>query len=118
VRITSELWVSAYLRRMSATGTFGAVVRHGDDRAGAILIKVSLPDRTARLYGPAPAGLAAGTTRDGDDDRRFEAKLGGRTLPDAEVEAAIAREIGYDGDLWVVEIECADGDPRLDDRLA
>src|SRR5690606_4754640 len=40
MRLKAEIWIKAYLRRCNAEGAFAVVVRHGDDDAGAIFIKV------------------------------------------------------------------------------
>ena len=40
MRLKSEIWVKAYLRRCAVAGASGVVARHGDDDAGAIFIKV------------------------------------------------------------------------------
>ncbi|MFM2421685.1 MAG: hypothetical protein RL291_215 [Pseudomonadota bacterium] len=95
-----------------AVGAFAAVVRHGDDDAGAIFIKISRLDGQATLYGPAAAGL------EGDGDRKFSRRHKADTLPDAEIEAALERERSFDPDLWVVEVEDTKGQHGLDGWLA
>ena len=35
MRVTSDLWVAALLRRIFSEGGFGAVLRRGGDSAGA-----------------------------------------------------------------------------------
>jgi len=111
MRVKSEIWVKAYLRRAMATGVFGAVLRHGDDEAGTIFIKVNRLNGTARLFGPAPSALA------GDDgERRFSEVLPAKPS-EADVDAHLQREQEFDGDLWVIEIERPDGDAMLDGWL-
>lgn len=58
MRLKSEIWVKAYIRRCAGEGVPAVVVRRGDEDAGVIFLKVSRLDGTAALYGPAPAGLA------------------------------------------------------------
>ncbi len=111
MRITSELWVKAFLRRVIGAGHFATVVRHGDDTAGAIFIKVLARDRTARLFGPVFAGYES------DGGRGFTALFEGAAVPDADVDRALDREAQFDGDLWIVELERPDGDPMLGDEL-
>ena len=112
MRLKSAIWVSAYLRRCSVEGAFAAVRRHGADEAGAVFIKVDRLDGTAALYGPAPQSAF-------DDDqpaeRMFTAVLGGDTpVPEADVEARLVREIKFDPDLWIVEVEDRAGRYFLD----
>ena len=54
MRLKSELWVKAYIRQRQVAGAFAAVIAHGHDSAGAVLIKISRLDGTAQVYGPAP----------------------------------------------------------------
>ena len=54
MRLKSNIWVSAYLRRCQTEGVFGAVRHRGAEEAGAVFVKVSLLDGNAMLYVPAP----------------------------------------------------------------
>lgn len=112
MRITSELWVKAYLRRVASQGDFATVVRHGDDRAGAIFVKVVRRDGTATLFGPVYAGFS-----DERGGRSFMAYFAGGAVNEAEADALLQREAEFDADLWIVEIERPDGDPLLGDEL-
>jgi len=112
MRLKSAIWVSAYLRRCSVEGAFAAVRRHGADEAGAVFIKVDRLDGTAALYGPASQSAF-------DDDqpaeRMFTAVLGAdMPVPEADVEARLVREIKFDPDLWIVEVEDRAGRYFLD----
>ena len=112
MRLKTEVWVKAYLRAAAVRGCPGAVVRHGDDEAGAIFIKVTRRDGTATLYGPAPAGLDAG-----DRERQWVPFLKGLAASEQSVDAAVAQEVRFDSDIWVIEVESADGTHFLDGWL-
>jgi hypothetical protein len=115
MRLKSSIWVSAYLRRCNVEGVFAAVRRHGAEEAGAIFIKVSRLDGTAVLYGPA-SQTAFDEAR--PVDRFFTAVLGGvQPAPDADIETRLAREIRYDPDLWIIEIEDRAGRNFLDGQI-
>ena len=115
MRLKSGIWVSAYLRRCAVEGAFAAVRRRGAEEAGAIFIKVSRLDGTATLYGPAPQS-AFDEARPAD--RVFTAMLGGdKPAPDADVEARLAREIGFDPDVWILETEDRAGRNFLDGNV-
>ena len=103
MRLKSGIWVSAYLRRCNAEGAFAVVRRRGAEEAGAVFIKVSRLDGTAALYGPAPQSAFDEAQ---PADRLFVAALGGeQAVPDADVEARLTREIRFDSDVWIVEVE-------------
>jgi hypothetical protein len=113
MRLKSELWVKAYLRRCRIAGADALLVRRGDTDAGAIYIKVSRLDGTALLYGPAPAGLDE--TR---DDRRWQPFLNGEPTAETAVDAYLERQVSFDSDIWIVAVEDRMGRHFLDDWLA
>jgi len=112
MRLKSALWVAAYLRRCSVNGAFGVVRRRGAEEAGAVFIRISRIDGTSDLYGPAPQS-AFDDAR--PSDRAFTRCLATQPAPDAEVEAYLAREIKFDPDVWIVEIEDRAGRSFLDE---
>jgi hypothetical protein len=103
MRLKSGIWVAAYVRRCHVEGAFAAIVKRGAEEAGAIYIKLNRLDGTGTLYGPAPqtAFDAAQPT-----DRVFTIVLGRQgPAPEAEIDARLKREIGFDPDIWIVEVE-------------
>lgn len=103
-RLTAEFWVHAYLARLRLAGIPAFVTAHGDDTAGAVLVKLNTLD-----------GQAKGFTRQIDP-------LSGRRLwqvlaegDEAGVDATIARQRGFDPDLWVIEVEDRAGRHLLDE---
>lgn len=113
MRLKSEIWVKAYCRTCASQGAPAMVVRHGDDDAGAIFIKVARLDGTAALYGPAPAGLEPDS-----GDRSWVPHVDSPRTSDGDVEAYLARQIEYDPDIWIVEVEDREGRSFLGDWLA
>ncbi|MDR6871401.1 hypothetical protein J2Y55_002413 [Bosea sp. BE125] len=105
-RLTSDFWVSAYLRQAAHDGLVAVLRRRGASEAGAIFVKLDRLDGTSALYGPAPQSLA-----DDEGNRRFQLIL---DADPATIEERVARERRFDSDLWLVEIENRQGDPRLD----
>jgi hypothetical protein len=112
MRVTSEVWVRSYLRRCAAVGITGAVARHGDDRAGAIFVKVSRLDGSAQLFVPAPSGFASSGA-----GWKFIAHAGNEVGSEAEIDAYLGRQMQFDTDLWVVEIEDRQGRHLLDGEI-
>jgi hypothetical protein len=103
MRLKSGIWVAAYLRRCHTEGAFAAVRRRGAEEAGAVFIIVNRLDGTATLYGPAPQSAFDAAQ---PAERIFTAVLGASTpVPEADVEARLAREMRFDPDIWIVEVE-------------
>lgn len=112
MRLKSGIWVAAYLRRCNVEGAFAAVRRRGADEAGAVYIKVNRLDGTGILYGPAPQAVFDEAQ---PAERLFTPILGRQgPVPEADVEARLTREIGFDPDIWIVEVEDRDGRHFLD----
>jgi len=74
------------------------VTAHGDNDAGAVLIKLNTLDGRAVAY---QRGFDLGTGA-----RRWVELAKG---DEAEVDDAIARQRGFDPDLWVIEVEDRQG---------
>lgn len=97
-RLRADIWVAAYLARLRAEAIPAFVVARGDATAGAVLVKVATLDGQGRAF-----------------QRSFDLMTGERTWvplaegPDAEVDAAIARQRRVDPDLWVIEVEDRQG---------
>lgn len=102
MRLKSAIWVAAYVRRCHLEGAFAVVRRRGAEEAGAIFVKISKLDGTAALYAPAPQSDFE-EARPGD--RRFVAVLPGIFAPESDIEARLAREMKFDPDVWIVEVE-------------
>jgi hypothetical protein len=101
MRLKSSIWVAAYLRRCQGEGVFGAVRKRGADEAGAVFVKLALMDGNAMLFTPAPMSFYEEAR---PEDRVFAASP---PTPVAEqvVEERLAREVKFDPDAWIVEIE-------------
>jgi hypothetical protein len=111
MRLKSALWVAAYLRRCQVEGAFAVVRRRGAEEAGAIFVRVSRLDGTSDLFGPAPQSTFVSSP---GADRIFAPSLAKLPAPDDAVEAYLAREMKFDPDLWIVELEEPAGRNFLD----
>jgi hypothetical protein len=114
VRVRSEIWVGAYVRRCNSGGTFAAVVRHGDDDAGAVYVKINRLDGSAAVYGPAPMSLDAPASI----DRQFDAHIEARPGNEAECDRFLTRQHEFDPDIWVIEVEDRQGRHFLEEWMA
>lgn len=109
MRVTSALWVGAFIRRCFAAGAMASVLRHGADEAGAILVVVDRLDGSVDLYGPAPQSAFTETR---PSDRLFLPLI--EKSPLEPVQKRIDSELHFDPDLWVVEVEDKQGRAFLD----
>ncbi len=100
MRLTSRIFVSALLRRVHSTGGFAAVLRRGDEEAGAIYISCRSRSGELLLFAPAPQALYDEAK---PDDRRFTMTY--RGSDHNEITDRIERESRFDADIWAVEIE-------------
>ena len=110
MRLRTELWGKAYLRRCAVAGVAALVVRHGDDDAGAIFIRINRLNGQSHVFGPAPAGL--------DDAALDRQWIKVRDGTDEAADAYLHREADFDRDLWVVEVEDRAGRHFLEGWLA
>src|SRR5438309_9470851 len=102
MRLKSAIWVAAYIRRCNGEGAFAAVRRRGAEEAGAIFIKLNRLDGTAELFGPAPQSVFDEAH---PSDRAFTPCLGNEPSPEAKIEERLMREIRFDPDARIVEVE-------------
>lgn len=112
MKVRSELWVSAYLRERRAMGVMASLVRRGDPDGGTIYVKVADMKGGALLFGPAPP-----TMSDVVDASQLFAVILGEGKSETDVDAYCQREVSFDPDLWLIEVEHADLDHGLDNWL-
>ena len=99
MKLSTDIWVYALLRRVQLTGASATIVRKGDATGGAVLVRTYDPrSREARLYALAQSG---------DGDSVWMQPLAGSAEPD--LDAYALRAAKRDPDLWIVEIESPDG---------
>jgi hypothetical protein len=103
-RLTSGLWVAAYLTRLRLADIPVYVTAKGDATAGAVVVKVALLNGTARAY-----------------ERRSDLMTGARAWmllaegPEREVDEMLIRQRARDPDLWLIELEDRQGCTLLDE---
>lgn len=112
MRLTSDIWVKALVRRVFGDGGFAVVERTGAAEAGVIFIRVLHRDGSQTLLAPAPQSLFDSAK---PQDRVFEARIA--SADGGDVDRLLAREADFDPDFWVVEIETDTPQDYLDIRL-
>lgn len=108
MRLRSDIWVAAYLRRVAVEGTFAVLRRRGAPEAGAIFILIDRRDGRVALFAPA----LADETMEGE--RRWFRAHASEWIDAPRAEERLTRELKFDPDLWIVEVEDKDGRHWLD----
>lgn len=105
MRLRSDIFVAALIRQAETQGAVAMLRRRGAAEAGAIFVKIDRLDGRAALLGPAPQSeeLPRGV------DRLFARLHKDEWIAPFEAEERIRREIAFDSDLWLVEIEDRNG---------
>jgi len=111
MRLKSALWVAAYLRRCQVEGVYGVVRRRGAEEAGAVFVRISRLDGTSDLFGPAPQSAFDAVPA---GERMFSPSIAEQPAPDAAIETYLAREIKFDPDIWIIEVDDRAGRNFLD----
>lgn len=95
-RLVTQLWVQAQVRLCDLYVIQMVVARRGDPDAGAVLV---------RLVRGAGRNLVLSRHTQIDGTSGWTAAAGGEALDDAAAEDFIAREVGRDPDLWVLDVD-------------
>jgi hypothetical protein len=105
-RLKSALYVQALIRRCEVAGAAAYLVRRGAEEAGAVFVKLSRLNGACVVLSPA---------------RRGEERVWTKPLGDAADEARaaeyFARQIRFDPDIWIVEIEDREGRAFVDEPI-
>lgn len=103
-RLTTDVWVSAYLTRLRLADIPAFVTAKGDPTAGTVMVKLNTLDGQARAF-----------------QRSFDLMSGARAWvvladgDEAEVDASLAKQRSFDPDLWIIEVEDRQGRHLLDE---
>ncbi len=103
-RLTSDLWVSAYLKRLQLVNIPAFVISKGDATAGAVIIKLNTLDGNARAFH---------RSYDLDGNRVWAILSEG---DERDVDESLAKQRSFDPDIWMIEVEDRDGRHLLDEE--
>ena len=99
-RIPTHLWVTAHLRSCSAQGIPAVVIHSGERMGGSVMLKIYAPPGRCRLLS---------LTRTLDGKLAWYSAHKEDHIDEVEAGERIAKAIGRDPDLWVIEIEPGNG---------
>lgn len=103
--LRADIWVAAYLRRANIEGAFATLRRRGASEAGAIFVMVDRLDGRLALYEPAPSE---------DGERRFIRAHAAEYIEAPEATERLQRQLRFDPDIWIVDVDSRDGAHWLD----
>jgi len=105
-RVKAKLWVQMALRMGDVDGRPGAVLRSGDADAGGILVVLRGREGLSVLS----------QVRVGGGDVSWMRATGPAAVAQDVADAYVARQVGRDPDLWVLEFEAPDLLPPFEAR--
>lgn len=111
MRLKSKIYVQALIRRAEVQGAAAFVVRSGAVEAGAVFIKINRLDGNCDVLGPSQR-LGA----EGEIERIWTRPLGDG-VSEEKAEEYFSRQLKFDPDIWVVEIEDREGRGFVDEVI-
>ena len=106
-RLKAGIFVRALLRRAEVEGASAFIVRKGAEEAGAVILAVSRLDGTCLLLNQA---------RDGKGNLVWARPLGDWG-EEGKARVWLDKQIKFDPDLWIVEIEDRAGRAFVDEPI-
>ena len=100
-RLPTDLWVMGHIRAANSQGVPMMLLRKGDPARGTVLLKIN------RLDG----GFTVLAQVRHDERLVWSRATGAEPVDEGVADAYIARQVKYDPDLWVVEVEDRHGRP-------
>ena len=106
--LTTGIWVAAQVRTCDRNFIPATIVRRGDSDAGTVLLKLNRFEHGVTVYTQASST---------GDEPTWSRGTGPQPVSEAEADAYIARQVKYDPDVWVLEIEDRRGQYKLDGKV-
>ena len=106
-RLKAGIFVRALIRRAEVAGASAFIVRKGAEEAGALILRLSRLDGTM---------LVLNQVRMGSGKLAWARPLGDWG-PDARAAEWCDKQVRFDPDLWIVEIEDREGRAFVDEEI-
>jgi hypothetical protein len=107
-RLKAGIFVRALIRRAEVAGAAAYVVRKGSEEAGAVLLKIARLDGTSLVLSQA---------RRGGEGELVWVKPLGDAASDEQARTYFDKQIKFDPDVWIVEIEDRAGRTFVDEPV-
>ncbi len=106
-RLKAGIFVRALIRRAEVAGASAFIVRKGAEEAGAVILRLSRLDGTALVLNQVRLG----------DGRLAWAKALGDWGAESTAQAWCDKQVKFDPDLWILEIEDRQGRAFVDEEI-
>jgi hypothetical protein len=106
-RLKAGIFVKALIRRAEVAGAQAYVVRRGAEEAGAVVLKISRLDGTCLVLDQA---------RRGEGELVWVKPLGD-SADDERAQKFFDKQVRFDPDLWIVEVEDREGRTFVDEPI-
>ncbi len=106
-RLKAGIFVRALIRRAEVAGASAYVVRKGSEESGAVFLRINRLDGTSLVLDQA---------RQGEGDLVWVKPLGDAAADD-RVRIYFEKQMKFDPDLWIVEIEDREGRAFVDEPV-
>jgi hypothetical protein len=106
VRLKSAIYVQALIRRVEQQGASAYLLRRGAEEAGAVFLKLNRLDGSCVVLSPARRG----------EERVWMRPLGEST-DEQRCADYLTKQIRFDPDIWIVEIEDRAGRSFVDEPV-
>jgi hypothetical protein len=106
-RLKAGIFVRALIRRAEVAGAQAYVARKGSEEAGAVFIKIAKLDGTCQVLNQARSGAG----------ELVWARPLGESCDEPKAAAWFERQVKFDPDLWIVEIEDRQGRTFVDEPV-
>ncbi len=108
-RLKSGLWVKALVRKLDVDLVTAMVTRSGDPEAGAIYLKLNYLNGECRVLN---------RTYGEEGERLWSSATGEAPVEEARADEYLQRQIDFDPDCWIIEIEDPNGTFSVSDLVA
>jgi hypothetical protein len=106
-RLKTTIQVAAIIRRAQAAGAHAYLLRRGSEEAGALFLKISRLDGTFTVLNQA---------RRGEGELIWARPLGGST-DETQAKIYLEKQLRFDPDIWILEIEDREGRAFVDEPI-
>lgn len=99
-RLPTELLVAGYLRQCMTAGIPVYIIHKGAPVAGTVTVRIVLQDKTVKILNQS---------RDMDGNPGWSSPFDSETVDEPRADEYIRKVVARDPDVWVIEVESADG---------